>query len=183
MEFNYNTNRTWNANSNKTINLKYTQQTINLNARPGHSSRATPGLISNPEVKPAALGVPVGSERPCRALKPGPGTIFKVCSMNARDIVFTMLQLVPVGRVTTYSSLARASGLHPRAVGRILASNAMPIIIPCHRVVLSDGRLGGYRWGGSRVKRMLLELEGVRFDDRGRVLSRYIIDIAGILGI
>ncbi|BES82051.1 hypothetical protein PABY_16180 [Pyrodictium abyssi] len=42
-------------------------------ARPGHSGRATPGLMSNPEVKPAALGDAVGSARPRSAPKPGSG--------------------------------------------------------------------------------------------------------------
>ncbi len=44
-----------------------------ISARPGHSGRATPGLVSIPEVKPAALGLPVWSERPCRGPKPGSG--------------------------------------------------------------------------------------------------------------
>jgi methylated-DNA-[protein]-cysteine S-methyltransferase len=57
-----------------------------------------------------------------------------------------------------------------RAVGRALATNPFPIIIPCHRAVRSDGSLGGYQ-GGLAMKRALLEMEGVEFDARGRVAT------------
>ena len=101
--------------------------------------------------------------------------------IDVRFLVYTLLNLVPPGRVTTYSSLARAVGLHPRVVGRILSENSNPIVVPCHRVVRKDGSLGGYKWGGPPVKRRLLELEGVEFDTPWRVSSRSIIDVAEIL--
>ncbi|MGE5334669.1 MAG: methylated-DNA--[protein]-cysteine S-methyltransferase, partial [Nitrososphaerota archaeon] len=47
-----------------------------------------------------------------------------------------------------------------RAVGSALKHNPIPVLIPCHRVVLSDGRLGQYAMGGTHVKRVLLEAEG-----------------------
>lgn len=80
-----------------------------------------------------------------------------------REVVYALLQLIPPGRVTTYGSIARVLGTSPRAVGRILASNDRAPAVPCHRVVMSGGSLGGYSFGGARVKRGLLELEGVRF--------------------
>jgi len=66
---------------------------------------------------------------------------------------------VPRGAVTTYRLYADAVGMSPRQVGRLMASNPYPVLLPCHRVVYSDGRLGGYS-GGVKVKRALLEYEG-----------------------
>ena len=83
--------------------------------------------------------------------------------MNKREIVYTLLQLVPPGYVVTYSLLARLVGTSPRAIGAYMRGNRRPIIIPCHRVVKSDGSLGGYSAGGPRVKKRLLQLEGVSF--------------------
>jgi len=67
---------------------------------------------------------------------------------------------VPRGAVTTYRLYADAVGISPRQVGRLMASNPYPILLPCHRVVYSNGELGGYSGGGVEVKRALLEYEG-----------------------
>ena len=78
---------------------------------------------------------------------------------------------VPRGWVTTYQLIAAHLG-RPRAVravGGALAANPFPLMVPCHRVIRSDGHLGGYR-GGLAMKRALLEGEGVEVDDTGRVL-------------
>ena len=96
-------------------------------------------------------------------------------------IAYTLLQLVPPGRVTTYSSLARALGTSPRVVGRLMALNPNPVVVPCHRVVRSDGSLGGYSMGGPRIKRRLLEMEGVTFDREGRVRRIHFIYIDKML--
>ena len=76
--------------------------------------------------------------------------------------VFRALQKVPFGRTVTYGELAaRAGSRHAsRAVGNVMASNPLPIIVPCHRVVATSG-LGGFG-GGLRLKRDLLRLEGAR---------------------
>jgi methylated-DNA-[protein]-cysteine S-methyltransferase len=55
-------------------------------------------------------------------------------------------------------------------VGNALARNPFPLIVPCHRAIRSDGRLGGYQ-GGPAMKRALLEFEGVAAAADGRVLS------------
>lgn len=71
---------------------------------------------------------------------------------------------IPPGRVATYASLAEAAG-YPgaaRAAGSVMAKNPFPIVVPCHRVVRSDLRIGNYAYG-SEVKRRLLEAEGVEF--------------------
>jgi methylated-DNA-[protein]-cysteine S-methyltransferase len=78
---------------------------------------------------------------------------------------------IPRGRVMTYGGLAANVGVRggARAVGNVLAENPFPLVIPCHRVVRSDGSLGGFG-GGLSMKRALLEMEGVCFDSRGRAL-------------
>lgn len=70
---------------------------------------------------------------------------------------------IPQGEVRPYSWVAREAG-HPqavRAVGSAMARNPVPLIVPCHRVVRSDGRLGEYSLGGPHEKWMLLRHEGV----------------------
>jgi methylated-DNA-[protein]-cysteine S-methyltransferase len=77
---------------------------------------------------------------------------------------------VPRGHVTTYGRLARRLGVPrgARAVGRALATNPLPILIPCHRAVREGGELGGFR-GGLPMKESLLRLEGIRFEAPGHV--------------
>ena len=80
--------------------------------------------------------------------------------------VYRVLFDLPRGRVTTYADLARLAG-NPRAaraVGQAMARNPLPIVVPCHRVVRSDGHLGGFG-GGLEMKHRLLSLEGVRLPD------------------
>jgi methylated-DNA-[protein]-cysteine S-methyltransferase len=64
------------------------------------------------------------------------------------------------GNTTSYATLARLSGSPKavRAVGTACATNPIPIVVPCHRVIRSDGAVGAYR-GGPAAKRVLLDLE------------------------
>ncbi|MDI1495176.1 MAG: cysteine methyltransferase [Cenarchaeum symbiont of Oopsacas minuta] len=80
--------------------------------------------------------------------------------------VYEKLKKVPKGRVTTYAELARAVGIEngQRAIGNIMNKNPTPITIPCHRVVRSDGSVGGYAFGEAK-KRLLLSAEGVIIKD------------------
>lgn len=83
--------------------------------------------------------------------------------MRNRD-VYDLLLKIPPGKVSTYGDLARALG-NPsasREIGRILGKNPNPIKVPCHRIVMSNGRVGGYAYGIGK-KRQLLENEGVSF--------------------
>ena len=77
----------------------------------------------------------------------------------SENLVFRMLKKVPKGKVTTYGALAKATGLHPRQVAAILRKN-YDVNIPCHRVVMSNGNLGGYN-RGVRNKALLLGCEGI----------------------
>jgi methylated-DNA-[protein]-cysteine S-methyltransferase len=68
---------------------------------------------------------------------------------------------IPYGKLRTYKWVAAAIG-RPRAtrpVGQALSRNPLPIIIPCHRVVQSDGAIGGYSGGGPDMKRRLIGIE------------------------
>lgn len=83
-------------------------------------------------------------------------------------MVLERLRAIPRGQVRTYRDIAREIG-HPgavRAVGNACAKNPVPLIVPCHRVVRSDGGLGGYSLrGGTALKRRLLEREGIDVTD------------------
>jgi methylated-DNA-[protein]-cysteine S-methyltransferase len=79
--------------------------------------------------------------------------------------VLERLGKVPHGQVTTYGALAKAVGRPraARAVGTVMNRNPIPIVLPCHRVVGSNGSLVGYA-GGLDRKRLLLSLEGALDD-------------------
>lgn len=92
--------------------------------------------------------------------------------MSPAERVYGILCSVPRGTVVTYSDLARAAGIEngQRAVGRIMAANPYPGIVPCHRVVRSDGRIGGYAYG-AESKAAMLRKEGVEVGGDGRVVG------------
>lgn len=71
---------------------------------------------------------------------------------------------VPFGKVSTYQHIASSIGRPgaTRAVGNALGRNPVPVIVPCHRVVRSDGSMGWYT-GGAHIKERLLDIEGVHF--------------------
>ena len=84
-----------------------------------------------------------------------------------RRNVLNAIRNIPYGKICTYGQVARDCGSPSaaRAAGGALASNPIPIIIPCHRVVASDGRLTGYSApGGEKTKLELLQMEGVEFN-------------------
>lgn len=84
--------------------------------------------------------------------------------------VLRALTNIPRGKVSTYGAVAGRTGAPggARAAGQGCAKNQFPLIFPCHRVVRSDGSLGGFG-GGLKLKRALLEMEGVQFDSTGKV--------------
>ncbi|MDC0194191.1 MGMT family protein [Candidatus Nitrosopelagicus sp.] len=85
--------------------------------------------------------------------------------------IYKKLLQVPPGKITTYGELSRAIGLHngQRLIGRIMKNNPFPVIVPCHRVVKSDGKVGGYAFGQNIKKNMLLN-EGIKLD-RDRIVD------------
>ncbi len=82
------------------------------------------------------------------------------------------LHRVRRGEVATYGQLAAAIGRPraARAIGHAMATNPFPLILPCHRVIRAEDRIGEFG-GGEGMKRALLAMEGVRVDSAGRVLQ------------
>lgn len=82
--------------------------------------------------------------------------------MRFTEKVRSIVAKIPKGKTMTYAQVAKAAGSPraARAVGSIMRANYDPKI-PCHRVVRSDGSMGGYNRGGSEKKRELLHTEGV----------------------
>ena len=91
--------------------------------------------------------------------------------MNLDKKIYKKLLEVPEGKITTYSELAKAVGFTngQRAVGKFMNKNPYPVIIPCHRVVKADGKVGGYAFG-EEIKTNMLKKEGIRVKD-GKILD------------
>ena len=82
--------------------------------------------------------------------------------MKIEEKIYRKLLDVPPGYVTKYGELAKAINLKngQRVIGQIMKKNPFPVIIPCHRVVKSNGEIGGYAYGISIKKNMLVK-EGI----------------------
>lgn len=115
---------------------------------------------------------PVEDERPFRTLKKELMAYFSgkpVAFTVKLDVggtpfqkrVWAALMKVPYGQVRSYKWLAAKAGspVAARAVGGAVGANRVAIVIPCHRIIESSGKLGGYGWGVD-IKRQLLRLEG-----------------------
>lgn len=91
--------------------------------------------------------------------------------MNLDKKIYKKLLEVPKGKITTYGELAKAVGLKngQRAVGKIMNKNPYPVIIPCHRVIKSDGKIGGYAYG-EEIKSNMLSKEGIKIQN-GKILD------------
>lgn len=95
---------------------------------------------------------------------------------NTRAGCYAALRTIPKGKLTTYKNLANHLGTRGfRAVGQMLNRNPDAPVVPCHRVVKTDGDVGGYAFGRERKIEMLRD-EGIEVDDCGRVvnLSNYL---------
>lgn len=74
--------------------------------------------------------------------------------------VYKAILDIPLGEIRTYKWVAKKIG-HPkayRAIGQALKNNPYPLVIPCHRVIETNGNIGGYVWG-RKIKKALLNLE------------------------
>ena len=91
--------------------------------------------------------------------------------MNLDEKIYKKLLQVPKGQITTYGELAKAVGLKngQRAVGKMMNKNPYPVIIPCHRVVMSTGKIGGYAYG-ENVKIKMLNDEGIEIQN-GKIID------------
>jgi len=78
--------------------------------------------------------------------------------------VLNCTRLIPVGYVTTYGNLSKIAGGIARSVGRVQATNPVPLLIPCHRVVKSDLKIGGYGYG-KQTKWEILQRENRGYEE------------------
>jgi methylated-DNA-[protein]-cysteine S-methyltransferase len=135
-------------------------------AREGHE-RVLADLAAR--ISPRVLRAPARLDRAARELEEyfaGRRQAFDLpldlrLTKGFRRVVITHLPEIGYGSTASYTALAAAAG-NPRAVraaGTACATNPLPIVVPCHRVVRSDGGLGQYL-GGTEVKHALLVLEG-----------------------
>lgn len=97
------------------------------------------------------------------------------------EAVYMLTQLIPIGHVTSYKSIGKVLGVHPRVVAYCLKVNRNTIIVPCHRVVHSSRKLGGYSNLGEDFKKRILELEGVTFNN-SKISAKYFVDVFSLLG-
>ena len=99
--------------------------------------------------------------------------------MTTFDKVYEAVKLIPRGRVATYGQIAEALGNRrlSRVVGYALHVNPQPGIIPCHRVVKSDGEVSSaFAFGGANRQVELLKAEGVEFLDESHVdMNRFCV--------
>ena len=115
------------------------------------------------------------SVRPASAVPQLPNGGFDLRSVTEfeRAVLLKAFE-IPRGEVRTYGWIAAEIG-HPaavRAVGTALRKNPVPVLIPCHRVVRSDGHVGQYALGGTEAKRTILAAEGLQRQEIER-LARY----------
>jgi len=88
-----------------------------------------------------------------------------------QEKIFQIIKKIPPGGFLTYKEVAKLAGRLKawRAVGNILNKNKNPKI-PCHRVIKSDGRVGGHKYG-TKKKIALLKKEGIIIDSHGKITS------------
>ena len=99
----------------------------------------------------------------------------------AAEAICAVVRRIPRGWVATYGQVATMAGMPRRArlVGRVLQCLEPTTNVPWHRVVNAKGEISPRSAGDSHeLQRMLLEAEGVKFDEKGRILRRYFIGIA-----
>ena len=127
---------------------------------------------SRPEKEPNDSGMEDIAKKACRWVNTGEEFSCenywqKTSGFQKR--AYDILKNVPRGHVTTYGEIAKCIGCgSARPVGGAMNSNRIPLVVPCHRVVGAGGALGGYA-PGSKLKRTILEKEGVRFSPSGKV--------------
>jgi methylated-DNA-[protein]-cysteine S-methyltransferase len=161
----------------------------------GHGPRIARILLPAPEEKllrEIGMMFPAAARKTCaivakfakdlQACTEGRAVSFDTSVLNTSDVppfhgkVLRALARISKGSVSSYGTIAAETGAPggARAAGQACANNPFPLVFPCHRVVRSDRSLGGFG-GGLKLKRALLEIEGVRFDKNGKVMPEFIL--------
>jgi len=85
---------------------------------------------------------------------------YAVKGSKVQKMIWREIKQIKVGKTKSYGEIAKKYKLSPRHVGKICGQNEIPLIIPCHRVIRSNGEIGGYSAnGGIKLKKKLLEFE------------------------
>ena len=85
---------------------------------------------------------------------------YKIEGNQIQKKVWSELKKIDLGKTKTYGEIAKKYKLTPRHIGKICGQNKLLLVIPCHRVIKSDGSLGGFSSaGGIKLKKKLLEFE------------------------
>jgi AraC family transcriptional regulator of adaptative response/methylated-DNA-[protein]-cysteine methyltransferase len=134
-----------------TADLRHRFPTAELIAGDPEFERMTKKVVRVVEASESSLDLPLDLK----------GTAFQ-------QRVWRILREIPVGSTASYQEIAQKIGLSKTAldVAEVCGANPLAVIVPCHRVIRSDGRLAGYRWGIKR-KRALLEREKVAAPEPG----------------
>lgn len=86
-----------------------------------------------------------------------------------KEKIYKEVCKIPKGETRTYNQIAKICSTSPRAVAKILSQNPNPIKVPCHRIIRSDGKIGGYTFKGKRRDKMkirLLKKEGIKIKNK-----------------
>ena len=97
--------------------------------------------------------------------------------MDKKEKVYSILRKIPKGKVITYKVVADACKIYPREAGRIISQNPYAPQVPCHRVIRSDGSLGGYTYKGeqnTKRKAAILRKEGVIINN-GKIRQEFLL--------
>jgi methylated-DNA-[protein]-cysteine S-methyltransferase len=138
-------------------------------------------IVKNyPEVNKSSRKIPGGIDTQIAKLFSGKKEDVNLPLLNLSKLTDFSVQVlkqtckIQHGKVATYSGLAAKLGRPgaARAVGTALANNPFPLIVPCHRVVRADRSLGGFG-GGLKMKRELLDREGVALNAEDRVNAEF----------
>ena len=85
---------------------------------------------------------------------------YKLTANSTQKKIWHEMKKIKKGNTRSYGDLAKKFNLSPRQIGKICGQNKLPLIIPCHRVIRSDGRLGGFTAdGGVKLKKKILQFE------------------------
>jgi methylated-DNA-[protein]-cysteine S-methyltransferase len=139
--------------------VAWTQAGVCAAAPPETTERAFAAMLRAEHGEPPAPGDPEAVPE---------AVDWSVIPDGFRKLVLQACAEIPLGEVRSYGELADEVG-HPRAaraVGTVMATNSLPLFVPCHRVVRGDGRLGEYGAGGPARKAAMLGVEGVALDGR-----------------
>lgn len=103
-------------------------------------------------------------------------------TLTFNDKCYELLKLIPKGKVTTYKAIANALGTQAyQAVGNAMAHNPTPIVVPCHRVVNSNGRIGQFALGQAKKVELLIS-EGIEIrNNKVQKFAQVYYDFSDIL--